>query len=486
MLRTLTMVAVAAALAAPAVAQDTYVVGLTGALTGPPASTYAPAAEALRIYIERVNAAGGVNGKKINLLLQDNSAEPGKAAANAKKLIAQDNVILLLNASLSSTYAPVVARSQARRRAGAVCQLRVPEGGVSAGRSLQFCTTAFAANYDSRATLAFVKETAKEPVKIGFSAMAIPLSRGEMDFAESQAPGLGMTVVGKEVIPPPTPDYTPFATKLKDAGANWVFSWAPWVTQVRTLEALRRLDWKGDYIAWSHIEAEGELARLKDGQFYVIGANALFQDALPIHKEIADAVAKAGSKYPAQQMTEGWIAGMVDRGGAEGGGLAGEPGEGRRCHGRPQGRHQGPARRSHRVDQGQPFPHAPVLPRLQVGHRQGRHRARQGLDRVRGEVGRSRIAPWLPHYRRNTAGAHCVLPMATEEVGALRAAHRQHRRAGGDLCSDRLRVRADLSREPGAQSGAWRADDAGRLSAARHRVAVQRALAGGASSRRWA
>ena len=311
MLRTLTMMAVAAALAAPAVAQDTYVVGLTGALTGPPASTYAPAAEALRIYIERVNAAGGVNGRKIDLILQDDSAEPGKAAANAKKLLAQDNVILLLNASLSSTYAPVVGEA---KRAGvpvlfasSVC----PKEVYPPADPLQFCSTAFAANYDSRATLAFVKETAKEPVKIGFSAMAIPLSRGEMDFAESQAPGLGMTVVGKEVIPPPTPDYTPFATKLKDAGANWVFSWAPWVTQVRTLEALRRLDWKGQYIAWSHIEAEGELARLKDGQFYVIGANALFQDALPIHKEIADAVAKAGSKYPAQQMTEGWIAGMV-------------------------------------------------------------------------------------------------------------------------------------------------------------------------------
>jgi branched-chain amino acid transport system substrate-binding protein len=311
MFRTLTMVAAAAALAAPAVAQDTYVVGLTGALTGPPASTYAPAAEALRIYIERVNAAGGVNGKKIDLILQDDSAEPGKAAANAKKLVAQDNVILLLNASLSSTYAPVVGEA---KRAGvpvlfasSVC----PKEVYPPADPLQFCSTAFAANYDSRATLAFVKETAKEPVKIGFSAMAIPLSRGEMDFAESQAPGLGMTVVGKEVIPPPTPDYTPFATKLKDAGANWVFSWAPWVTQVRTLEALRRLDWKGQYIAWSHIEAEGELARLKDGQFYVIGANALFQDALPIHKEIADAVAKAGSKYPAQQMTEGWIAGMV-------------------------------------------------------------------------------------------------------------------------------------------------------------------------------
>ncbi len=312
MLRKLSAAAVAAILAwSPAVAQDAYTIGLTGALTGPPASTNAPAVEALRIYLERINAAGGINGKKVNLILQDDSAEPGKSTANAKKLLTQDNVILLINASLSSTYAPVVAEA---KRAGVpllfdsgVC----PKDVYPPAQPLLFCTTAYAANYDSRATLVFVKETAKAPVKIGFSAMAIPLSRGEMDFAESQAPGLGMTVVGKEVIPPPTPDYTPFATKLKDAGANWVFSWAPWVTQVRTLEALRRLGWEGDYIAWSHLEAEGELARLKDGKFYVIGANALFQDELPIHKEIAEAAKKAGVQYPAQQMAEGWIAGMV-------------------------------------------------------------------------------------------------------------------------------------------------------------------------------
>ncbi|HXE70876.1 MAG TPA: ABC transporter substrate-binding protein [Hyphomicrobiaceae bacterium] len=298
-------------LAAPAAAQDAYTIGLTGALTGPPASTYAPAADALRLYVDGVNAAGGIAGKKINLILQDDSAEPGKATANAKKLLTQDNVLLLLNASLSSTFAPVVAEA---KRAGvpvlfasSVC----PKEVYPPADPLQFCTTAFASTYDSRATLAFVKETAKEPVKIGFSAMAIPLSRAEMDFAEQQAPALGMTVVDKEVIPPPTPDYTPFATKLRDAGANWVFSWAPWVTQVRTLEALRRLDWKGDYIAWAHIEAEGELARLKDGSFYVVGANALFQEQLPIHQEIATAAKSAKLTYPVEQLSEGWIAGMV-------------------------------------------------------------------------------------------------------------------------------------------------------------------------------
>jgi branched-chain amino acid transport system substrate-binding protein len=309
--RILTGALLSAVAALPALAQDAYVIGLTGALTGPPSSTYAPAVEALRLYIDRVNAAGGVNGKQIRLVIQDDSAEPSKAAANVKKLITQDNAVLLINATLSTTYAPVIAEA---KRAGVpllfasgVC----PKEVYPPADPLQFCTTAYAANYDSRATLAFVKETAKEPVRLGLVAMAIPLSRAEMDYAEQQAPGAGMTVVDKEVVPPPTPDYTPFATKLKDANANWVFSWAPWVTQVRTLEALRRLGWSGDYITWGHLEAEGELARLKDPKLYVTGANALFQENLPVMREIADAVAKANSKYPANQMAEGWIAGMV-------------------------------------------------------------------------------------------------------------------------------------------------------------------------------
>lgn len=307
----ITAAALVAGVSGSALAQDAYVVGITAALTGPPASTYAPAVEALRIYVDRLNASGGVNGKKIKLVIEDDSAQPSKAAANAKKLLSEDSPVLLLNASLSSTYAPVIAEA---KNAGvplmfssSVC----PKDVYPPAQEGEFCTTAFAATYDSRAALSFVKESAKEPVKIGFAAMAIPLSRGEIDFAESQAPELGMTAVDKEIIPPPTADYTPFATKINEAGANWVFSWAPWVTEVRTFEALRRLGWSGDYVTWAHLEAEDELKRIKDPKLYVIGANALFEDALPVQKDIAEAVKQAGGKYPADEMTEGWIAGMV-------------------------------------------------------------------------------------------------------------------------------------------------------------------------------
>src|SRR5947209_6039445 len=90
---TLTGALVAAALALPAVAQDAYVVGVSAALTGPSASTNAPPIEGLRLYVDRLNASGGVNGKKIQLVLQDDQGEPSKAAANAKKLLTQDGEI---------------------------------------------------------------------------------------------------------------------------------------------------------------------------------------------------------------------------------------------------------------------------------------------------------------------------------------------------------------------------------------------------------
>jgi hypothetical protein len=83
------------------------------------------------------------------------------------------------------------------------------------------------------------------------------------------------------------------------------------VSQVRTFEALRRLGWSGRYITWAHLNAEEELARIKDGTLYVVGTNALFQDNLPIHAEIRATTQRANLKYPATYLAEGFIAGLV-------------------------------------------------------------------------------------------------------------------------------------------------------------------------------
>jgi ABC-type branched-subunit amino acid transport system substrate-binding protein len=295
----------------PGAAQDAYVVGVSAGMTGPSAGNYAPIVEAMQAYLEHLNGRGGIDGKPVRLIVQDDQTEPSRAAANAKKLIAQDNVLILINTSLSSTYAPMVAESKRAGvplyYAGGVC----PEATFPPADPLQFCSTAYSANLDSEAGVAFIKTTAKEPVRIGFAAMAIPVARSGIAHAEKVAKSLGMTAVDTQITPPPTPDYTPFATKLKDANPDWVFSWSPWVSQVRTFEALRRLGWKGNYVTFAHLNSEEELARIQDGGFYVFGTNAYLEDNLPVHAEIRAIAARGNLKYPVSYMSEGFISGLV-------------------------------------------------------------------------------------------------------------------------------------------------------------------------------
>ena len=303
---------VMALLLTPATAKDAYQVGITMAITGPGAGTYGPMKDAIDIYFKALNAKGGINGHPVKIIFEDNAAQPSKAAAQAKKLVTQDKVDLLINASLSSTYAPVIKIAKQYNVpilfAGGVCPKDVYPPNAD---SNQFCSTAYAAQYDSRFALAFIKEEAKGPVKLGLAAMNIPVSRGEIDFAEKLAPSLGIQAVDKEIIPPPTPDYTPFATKIKNAGANWGYSWAPWVTQVRTFEALRKLGWQGQYMAYGHVNAEEELQRLKDDGFYVFGTNAFFADNTPLHQKIKSVSVKEKTIHPYHKLTEGWITSMV-------------------------------------------------------------------------------------------------------------------------------------------------------------------------------
>src|SRR3954466_14099122 len=198
MYRRIACAAALAALAPAAAAQDAYVVGVTGAMTGPQAGILAPVVEMAGAYVHHLNGRGGINGKQVRLIVADDQGEPSRAAANAKKLVSQDHVVLLLNSSVSSTYAPVVAESKRAGvplyYAGAVC----PKETYPPADALQFCSTAFGATLDSQAALEFIRRNSKEPVRLGLAGMAIPVSRGEVDYAEGLAKKLGMTPVDRE------------------------------------------------------------------------------------------------------------------------------------------------------------------------------------------------------------------------------------------------------------------------------------------------
>jgi branched-chain amino acid transport system substrate-binding protein len=293
-------------------AQDTYNVGVTAAMTGPASATQAPVIEMLRIYFDRLNAKGGINGHRINLLIEDDQAEPSKAAANATKLVRQENVVLLINSSFSSTYGPVIAEAKRGKVplwfAGAVCP---KETHPPKPDPVLFCSTGFDFSIDIPVATKVIKETSKEPVKLGLIGIPVPISRIGVDTAEKIAAGLGMETVDKEFISPATADYTPFANKIKSAGANWGYAYAPWPAEAKTFEALRRLGWTGHYMAYGHIQAEDELARIADPGLHVFMANSMVLEGGAVFQEIRDAATAGKYSFPATYGTEGWLSGLI-------------------------------------------------------------------------------------------------------------------------------------------------------------------------------
>jgi branched-chain amino acid transport system substrate-binding protein len=80
---------------APAWASSQIVIGQTAGITGIVASGVKETTEGAKLWLDNVNAKGGVNGQKIELVSMDDKFDPKTAAANAKVLIEEKNVLAL-------------------------------------------------------------------------------------------------------------------------------------------------------------------------------------------------------------------------------------------------------------------------------------------------------------------------------------------------------------------------------------------------------
>jgi branched-chain amino acid transport system substrate-binding protein len=87
--------ALAALLLCAASASAQILVGQTAGYSGPVAAGVKETSDGAKLYINAVNAKGGVNGQKIELLTMDDKFEPKLAAENAKVLIEEKNVVAM-------------------------------------------------------------------------------------------------------------------------------------------------------------------------------------------------------------------------------------------------------------------------------------------------------------------------------------------------------------------------------------------------------
>src|SRR6201985_819968 len=62
-----------------------------------PASAYATIGKTEAAYFNKINAEGGINGRKINFISYDDAYSPPKAVEQARKLVESDEVLLIFN-----------------------------------------------------------------------------------------------------------------------------------------------------------------------------------------------------------------------------------------------------------------------------------------------------------------------------------------------------------------------------------------------------
>ncbi len=107
MMSTVAAVALGAvALATPAEAEIN--IGAVLATTGPASFLGDPADKTLKMYVDMINEAGGINGEMLNLIVYDDSGDASKSTTFATRLIEEDEIVAMVGGSTTGTTMAMV------------------------------------------------------------------------------------------------------------------------------------------------------------------------------------------------------------------------------------------------------------------------------------------------------------------------------------------------------------------------------------------
>src|SRR5215468_7263521 len=106
----------ASSLAKPAIAANEPIrIGYLPALTGPSSSTGVGINRGIQLAVQEINAAGGINGRQIELITRDTQSDPTKAVNGAAELTRGEKVSVVfgpVNSGESLAVVPLLARTK--------------------------------------------------------------------------------------------------------------------------------------------------------------------------------------------------------------------------------------------------------------------------------------------------------------------------------------------------------------------------------------
>lgn len=213
----MTTAAALSALAAPAMADIN--IGASISETGPAAFLGDPEAKTLRMEVEKINAEGGINGEKINLIMYDDGGDANKAKTFATRLVEDDEVVAVIGGTTTGTTMAMVpvfedAEIPFISLAGAVDIIEPVK------------TFTFKTPHTDRMACEkiFADMKAQGFSKVGMISGSDGFGKSMQAKCKGVAEAAGVEIVADEVYGPQDADMTPQLTNIKGSGAQAILN----------------------------------------------------------------------------------------------------------------------------------------------------------------------------------------------------------------------------------------------------------------------
>jgi branched-chain amino acid transport system substrate-binding protein len=225
--------------AIPAAMAETVKIGAILAVTGPASFLGGPEARTLEMLVEQTNAAGGINGMPVELIIKDSGANPEKAISFAKQLIEEEQVVAVLGPTTSGETMKVKKIFE---------QARTPLISCAAAEVIVNPVAQYVFKTPQKDSFAAQKifQTMKA---MGISKIAVLAGNTGFGKAGRQqliklAPEMGIQVVEDEVYDKGSKDLSAVVAKLKaNPDVQAVVNWSIVPAQAIVAKNMRQAGW---------------------------------------------------------------------------------------------------------------------------------------------------------------------------------------------------------------------------------------------------
>ena len=213
-------------------------IGEFASLTGKEATFGQSSHKGTELAIEELNAAGGLLGRPVELIYEDNRSTPGESATIAKKLITRDKVVAILGevaSGRSLEVAPIAQASQIPMISPSSTNPQVTQTGDYIFR------VCFTDPFQGKLLAEFARRTLKAQKIAIFSDVAAPYSVGLAQFFREAFVAGGGEIVSEQKYTGGDKDFRP--SSPSSATRRPTASWCRAITPTLVSSSRRRVSW---------------------------------------------------------------------------------------------------------------------------------------------------------------------------------------------------------------------------------------------------